>query len=82
LFAKPISVSTYPATITVTHASDADCSSGETYTYNVSAPPNGETLALAVPVGASWTFQRTSPTVGTAMPGVVVPPTSSTVLAL
>jgi hypothetical protein len=82
LFAKPISVSTYPATITVTHASDADCSSGETYTYNVTAPPNGETLALAVPVGTNWKFQRTSPTVGTAVTGVVVPPTSSTGLTL
>jgi hypothetical protein len=81
LFAKPITVSTYPATITVTHAIDADCSSGETYTYNVSAPPNGETLALAVPVGTSWTFQRTSPTVGLAKTAAV-PPTSSTVLAL
>ena len=82
LFAKPISVSTYPATVTVTHAIDADCSNGETYTYHVSAPPNGETLALAVPVGTNWTFQRTSPTVGTAATGVVIPPTSSTVLAL
>jgi type II secretory pathway pseudopilin PulG len=83
LFAKPISVSTYPVTITVTHGTDADCSNGETYTYTISsAPPNGETLALAVPVGSNWTFQRTSPTVGTAATGVAIPPTSSTALAL
>ena len=84
LFAKPVSVTTYPATITVTHASDADCANGETYTYSIpSAPPNGETWALAVPVGASWTFKRTSPTpAGTAVAGVTIPPTSSTALPL
>jgi type II secretory pathway pseudopilin PulG len=81
LFAKLISVGAYPDTITVTHAVDADCTSGETYTYHVTAPPNGQTLALAVPVGASWTFLRTSPTGGTAKTGAV-PPISSTVLAL
>ncbi len=81
LFAKLISVSAYPATVTVTHAVDPDCTSGETYTYHVTAPPNGQTLALAVPVGANWTFLRTSPTGGTAKTGAI-PPISSTVLAL
>ena len=84
LFAEPVTVSSYPAIITVTHASDADCANGETYTYSIPmAPPNGETWALAVPVGSNWKFQRTSPApVGTAVTGVIIPPISSTGLTL
>jgi Tfp pilus assembly protein PilV len=84
LFAEPVTVSSYPATVTVTHASDADCANGETYTYSIpTAPPNGETWALAVPVGSNWKFQRTSPApVGTAVTGVIIPPISSTGLTL
>jgi type II secretory pathway pseudopilin PulG len=81
LFAQPLTSSSYGTTVTVSHTSDSSCTSGETYTYTVpSSLPAGDTaVALAVPAGTQWTFQRSG---GSPVTGVVVPPTSTAGLAL
>jgi hypothetical protein len=76
LFAEILSSSSYGKTVTVTHAGDGtNCPSGETYSYAVpSSLPGGDTaIAVAVPAGGAWTFQRAG---GSAVPNVVIPPTT------
>ena len=81
LFAQPLTSSSFGDTVTVTHASDSSCADGEVYTYSVpSSLPSGYTsVALAVPAGTQWTFQSSA---GSPVAGVVVPPTSTSGLAL
>jgi hypothetical protein len=81
LFAQPLTSSSYGKTVTVTHASDSVCTSGETYSYTVpSSLPTGDTaIAVAVPAGTAWTFQRTG---GSPVANVTVPPTTTGPLAL
>jgi hypothetical protein len=75
LFGQTVTVPSYGGAVTVSHASDANCTSGETYTYLIpSSLPVGDTaLALAVPVGANWTFKDNArPQVA----NVAIPPTA------
>jgi hypothetical protein len=81
LFGQVVTSSAYGKTVTVTHAADSDCSSGETYSYSVpSSKPSGDNaIALAVPAGTNWTFRAGS---DGAVPGQSIPPTSMSGLAL
>jgi len=81
IFAQALTASSYGHTVTATHASDADCTNGETYSYTVPASlPVGDTvLAVAVPAGTHWSFERSG---GTPVNNVVIPPTSTSGLAL
>jgi Prokaryotic N-terminal methylation motif len=81
LFAQPLTSSSYGDTITVTHAGDSSCTTGEAYTYSVpsSLPAGYTTVALAVPAGTQWTFQSSD---GSSDSGVVAPATGTGGLAL
>ncbi len=81
LFAQTLTSSSYGTTVTVTHASDSSCTSGEAYSYTIpSSLPTGDTsLAVAVPTGTAWSFQRTG---GSPVANVNIPPASSGALAL
>jgi type II secretory pathway pseudopilin PulG len=81
IFAQPLTSSSYGQTVTVTHGSDSSCTSGETYTYSVpsSLPAGDTTMALALPAGTQWTFQRPG---GSPVANVVVPPPTTGGLAL
>ncbi len=80
LFAQDLTSSSYGKVVTVSHAADANCTSGETYSYTVPATlPSGATaMAVAVPAGI-WTFKAGT---GTPQSNVPIPPISSTGLAL
>ena len=81
LFAQTLTSSSYGRTVTVTHATDSSCTNGETYSYTIpsSLPPGDTSVAVAVPAGTAWTFQRSG---GSPMANITIPPTSSGALAL
>jgi hypothetical protein len=81
IFAQTLTASSYGHTVTATHAGDANCAHGEVYGYTVPASlPAGDTaLAVAVPAGTHWTFLRSG---GAPVSNVVIPPTSTSGLAL
>jgi hypothetical protein len=80
LFAQTLTSSSYGTTVTVTHASDSVCTSGETYSYTIpSSVPAGDTVAVAVPAGTAWTFQRSG---GSPLANVTIPPATTAALAL
>ncbi len=82
LFAEVLSSTSLGKTVTVTHAGDGtNCPSGETYSYTVpsSAPVGDSGIALAVPAGGAWTFQRAG---DAPKSNVTIPPISSGGLSL